>query len=184
MSRIAPIPPVDYTAEQRRLHEQLTKQRTNGIRGPFEVLMHVPEILGPMANFIDQLLLDTRVPHNLKEFAILAIARKYGAQFEWFAHEPRARNAGVTDDVIEAVRHGTRPDFTDPAEALVYEMVDEVVDNRRLGDELYARAVETLGEAAVVELVVLIGFYISIAVLLVSYDVEVPNGNPPLPELP
>ena len=33
-----------------------------------------------------------------------------------------------------------------------------------------------LGEAAVVELVALIGFYMMVAVLLVSYQVELPDG--------
>ena len=184
MARIEPIPPQRMTAEQRRLHEMIAARRTGGkVSGPFAVLLHAPEIGKPVAALIDQLLSDSRVPHKLKEIAILAIARKYTAQYEWFVHERRARRFGVDDAVIEAIRHRRHPDFGDPIEELVYDMTNEIVDARRLGDDHYARAVAALGEAAVVELVVLIGFYISVAVLLVSYQVEVPDsGAVPLSE--
>ena len=183
MARIAPIPPERMTDAQRRLAEKVMAQRgVDRVRGPFSVLLHAPEIGERVADFVDHFLSDTRVPHNLKELAILCMARRYTAQYEWFVHVGRARKAGVDDTAIEALRQGRRPDFTDADEALVYEMVEEIVEHRRLGDDAYARAVAALGEEPVVELIALIGFYHCISVLLVSYQVEVPEGNPdPLP---
>jgi 4-carboxymuconolactone decarboxylase len=125
---------------------------------------------------------DTRVPHKLKEIAILSIARKYTALYEWFAHERRARRLELDDGIIEAIRHGRRPAFEDGDQELVYDMANEIVDFRWLSDDHYARAVTALGAPAVVELVVLIGFYISAAVLLVSYQVGIPDGAVPLAE--
>ena len=55
----------------------------------------------------------------------------------------------------------------------------EILEAQRLSDDRYARAVKALGEPAVVELVSLIGFYIMVAVLLVSYEVEIPDGGTP-----
>ena len=78
--------------------------------------------------------------------------------------------------MIDAIRHNRRLDFHDADEALIYDMTNEIVAERRLGDDHYARAVAALGEAAVVELVALIGFYIMVAVLLVAYQVELPDG--------
>jgi hypothetical protein len=58
-------------------------------------------------------------------------------------------------------------------------MTSELLESRTLGDGRYARAVEALGEAPVVELISLIAFYTAIAIVLVSYQVEAPDGAPP-----
>ena len=183
MARIEPVPLNQMTPEQRRLHDEIAARRTGGkVSGPFAVLLHAPEICGPLSRFIDQLMSDTRVPHELKEIAILSIARKYTAQYEWFTHERRARRFGLDHGIIEAIRHREPPPFRDADQELVYDMANEIVDHRRLGDDHYARAVAALGAPAVVELGVLIGFYISVAVLLNSYQVGIPDGAVPLAE--
>jgi len=178
MGRIAPIPLDRMTAEQRALHDTIARQRSVGqVRGPFAVLLHAPDVGGRVSDMVDHLLSDTRVAHTLKELAIIVIARQYTAQYEWFIHARRARQVGLDPAVIDAIRHRRRPDFANANEALVYDMTLEIVEQRELSDDYYARAVAALGEPAVVELITLIGFYIGIAVLLVSFDVEVPDAG-------
>ena len=176
MGRIDPIPLDRMTAEQRSLHDVIAAQRSVGkVRGPFAVLLQAPDVGGRVSDMVNHLLSDTRVPHNLKELAIIVVARQYTAQYEWFIHARRAREVGVDAAAIEAIRHRRRPDFGDPDEALVYDMTMEMVERRRLGEIHYARAVAALGEPAVVELVALIGFYVMVALFLVSFEVEVPD---------
>ena len=67
-------------------------------------------------------------------------------------------------------------------EKIVYDVATELSVDRRLSDATYARAVETLGEQTVLDLVTIIGFYTMVAVVLVSIDVDIPDGGPkPLP---
>ncbi len=177
MARIEPIPLDRLSAEQKRIHDKILEQRSRKtIGGPLGALLHAPEICEPVADFVDHFLSDTRVPHKLKELAILIIARHYTARYEWFAHEPRARKHGLSDNVIEAIRARRKPDLKDPAEAAVYDMTSEIVERRELSDAHYAAAVAALGEAAVVELITQIGFYHAISIVLVSYRIEVPDG--------
>ena len=42
--------------------------------------------------------------------AILLEARLWDAQYEWWAHEPLARKAGLPDAIIENIRAGKRPE--------------------------------------------------------------------------
>ena len=180
MARIAPIALDQLSEAQRRLHERVAKAGRGAAAGPWAVLLRIPEVGERLAAVVEYLMSQTLVPHNLKRLAILTIAREYSAQYEWCVHEPKARAAGLADEVIEAIRNGGRPRFRDPDEALVYDMTAEIVRRRSLGAGLHARAVESLGEAPAVELITLIGFYIALAVLLVAYDVEAPNGAVPL----
>ena len=176
MARLEPIPPEQLSEEQRALHDTIAAQRSVGqVRGPFAVLLRTPDIGARVADMVDHMLSETRVPLLLKELAIIVIARHYTAQYEWFIHARRAGEAGIDLAVIDAVRHRRRPEFTDPLQELVYDMTLETVETGKLSDERYAEAVAAFGEEAMVELVALIGFYIMIAVFLVSFDVDVPD---------
>ena len=178
MARMDPIPLNQMTAEQRDLHDLIAKQRSRGqVQGPFAVMLQAPDVCERVAEMVDHLLQETRVSLPLKELAIITVARQYTAQYEWFVHARRAKQVGLDEAIIDAIRHRRRPDFNDATEALVYDMTLEMVEARRLGDELYARARETFGDAALVELVALIGFYIMIAVFLVSFEVPVPDPD-------
>jgi 4-carboxymuconolactone decarboxylase len=180
MARIAPIPKERMTAAQRHLHDRVASAGRGAAAGPWAVLLRVPEAGERLAGVVEHLMSETLVPQRLKRLAVLTIARAYRAQYEWAVHEPRARAAGLDGAVIEALRTGARPSFGDPKEALVYEVTSELVYARALHEPLYARAAETLGEAQMVELVALVGFYIALAVMLVAFDVEAPNGALPL----
>jgi 4-carboxymuconolactone decarboxylase len=178
MTRIAPVPRERMTAEQKKLADLIVSQGRRAEAGPFAALLHAPAVAERVAGFVDFFLSDTLVAHKLKELVILVIARDYTAQYEWFVHERRARAVGLDHAVIEALRVRKRPAFKDPNEALVHDMTAEILTQKRLSDAHYARAVAALGELAVVELITLIKFYIAIAVVLVSYEVEAPDGAP------
>ena len=178
MTRINPIPLDQMTVEQRELHDLIAKQRSRGqVQGPFAVMLQAPDICERVSEMVNHLLGETRVPLTLKELAIITIARQYTAQYEWYVHARRAKEVGVEDAVIDAIRHRRRPAFNSFNESLVYDMTLDMVEHRKLGDDLYASAIDAFGEPAVVELVALIGFYIMIAVFLVSFDVEVPDPD-------
>jgi len=183
MARIEPIPLERMTDEQRALHDLILSQRSRGkVQGPFAILLHAPDVGARVADLVQHFLGETRMEMKLKELAILCIARRYTARYEWFVHENRARNAGLSDAAIEALRGGAVPPFADDGEKLVYRMVEEIVERRKLSDERFAEAVAAFGEPATVEFIAFIGFYIMIAVVLTSFDVEAPDGAPdPLP---
>lgn len=183
MARIEPIPLERMTEEQRALHDRILAQRSRGkVQGPFAIMLHAPDVGARVADLVQHFLGETRMQMKLKELAILCIARRHTAQYEWFVHENRARNAGLSDAVIEAIRHREPPPFAEPAEELIHGMVEEIVEQRKLSEARFAAAVEAFGEPATVELIGFIGFYIMIAVVLTSFDVDAPDGAPnPLP---
>ena len=176
MARILPVPAADMTDEQRRVHDKILGQRRlTVLRGPFAVMLHAPDICEKVSDFVDHFMAETRISNVLTELAIIAVARQYNAQYEWFIHARRALEHGLDAGVVEAIRANRRPEFSDPEQELIYDMVNEIAEARALSDDHYARAVAAFGEAAVVELITLIGFYHAVSVLLISYQVEIPD---------
>ncbi len=182
MVRISPVPVDDMSDEQRRVHDKILDQLGIPVlRGPFAVLLHAPEICDKMSDFVIHFMSETRISQALKELAIITLARQYTAQYEWFIHAKQALAFGLDEAVVEAIRTNRRPNFSDPEQELIYDIVNEIAEDRKLSDDHYARAVTAFGAAAVVELIALIGFYHAVSVLLVSFQVDVPDIPGPAP---
>jgi len=126
----------------------------------------------------------SRLPDRLLEIAVLTVVATWRAQYAWCAHEPGARDAGLSTDVIEAIRRGdAQPPFERDDERTVYALVRELQTTKRISSATYARAHELLGEELLIELVVTVGFYTMTALVLDAFEVAVPAGQaPPFPE--
>ncbi len=123
---------------------------------------------------------DTTLAPRLSELAILVVARRWRAHYEWAVHVTEARRAGVPDAVIDAIKAGDPPVLTDPPDQVVYEFATAVAAEGRVSDEVYRLAVRELGERAVVELVAVIGYYTLVAFTLNVFDIPAPGGARPL----
>ncbi len=180
LMRVDPIPAERQSPDQKRVSELISAQRKAPVRGPFAVLLRTPELAEPFANFVDLSLSEatSRIPLRLKELAIIVIARGFTAQYEWFIHAPRAARYGIDERAIDDIRRRRTPRHLRDDEELVYDLVRELVDTRRLGDDSFARGQREFGEDGMVELVTLIGFYHAVSVVITAFDVEAPEGDP------
>ena len=170
--------------EQQAVASEVLKQSSAGLGGPYGMLIKSPELLKRYLLMTEYLRQKTSLPHRLNEMAILLEARLWDAQYEWWAHEPLARKAGVPDAVIEDIRAGKRPAAMQPDEAIVYDVVTEILNKRQLSDETFAKAKQTLGEQQVVDLVAVTGFYVMVSAVVIAGRIEIPGGGaPPMPVL-
>jgi 4-carboxymuconolactone decarboxylase len=170
--------------EQQAVAAEVMKQSSAGLGGPYGMLIKSPELLKRYLLMTDYLRQKTSLPHRLNEMAILLEARLWDAQYEWWAHEPLARKAGLSDAIINDIRAGKRPADMQPDEAVVYEVVTELLNKRQLPDEVFGRAKQMLGEQQVVDLVAVTGFYVMVSSVIIAGRIAIPNGGPsPMPVL-
>jgi 4-carboxymuconolactone decarboxylase len=113
------------------------------------------------------------------ELSILQVAHHAESAFQVAAHERIAYDAGFTHDQLAALRDGRQPELGDPAERTVWRTVDRLVTTGDLDDVAYAEAVSTLGEAATVELVTVVGYYLLLALQLRVFRVPVQDYRGP-----
>ncbi len=170
--------PDKLTARQREVLDAITAGPRGGARGPFAALLRSPELcekaqeLGAFCRF------GTSLGPRLSELAILVTAREWTAQYEWFAHARLAREAGLDEAVIDAIRDRRRPEGMAEDEAAIYDLATELYAAKRVSDAAYGRAVAALGEAGVVETIGVMGYYCLVSMVLNVSGVELPEGEP------
>ena len=168
----------------RPLADDILKVSSAALGGPYNALLRSPDMARRCFELLDYLRFKTSVNKRLNEFAILIQARLSNAQYEWWAHEPIARRAGLSDEVMADLRACRRPAQMQDDERLVFDFCIQLSLNHRVPDALWQEVVERMGEQVAVDLTVLSGTYVMVSMLLNATQVGIPNGGAePLQEL-
>jgi 4-carboxymuconolactone decarboxylase len=177
--RMPPIAAAALTDAQRKAIEEFKAARSAEVSGPFVPLLRSPEVMIRARAMGDYLRFRSALPPRLSEFVILLIARRWTQQYEWNAHEPLARQAGVRADVVAAIADGRRPDRMAADEEAVWTLVDEVHRNQSVSDAAYAKAVAGVGEQGVIDTLGLCGYYTLLAMVMNTARTPLPPGQKP-----
>jgi len=175
MTRIARPDRADLSADAQMVWDKIAGKRGD-VRGPYAVLIHTPDLAEKVADLGALLRFEGHLPGKERELAILATARTLGAAFEWVMHEPIAVKEGVSFETIELVRSLGSIDLLNPRERLIVQVVQSLCATLGVPDEMYQRAIKELGTPYVVELITLVGFYKMIALILIGFEVDLPEG--------
>src|SRR4051794_13203164 len=165
----------ELTPEQKELYGVVGRGRAQ-VAGPFGVWLRNP----PLADAANRVTLALRengkLDKRLFELIVLIAARAWGASYAWAVHEPVAVKAGLSPDVVEALKQQRKPDFKNADEWIIHEALTELLETRSLGQANYERLIEKFGVDLTIEIVSVAGFYGMIAAVLKSFDVPTPNG--------
>ena len=177
MARIARIEKKDdLSPEHHGVFDAIAESRGR-VQGPFPMLLHNPELAGRVAHLGAYVRFEMGLSQKLKELVILTVARELDCGFEWSVHAGHARAAGVSDECIESIRARTEPSGLTPEEACIRRYAQELLRSHRVSDATFAAVKEHLGDAGCMELSALIGYYVLLACVLNSMEVEPAEGG-------
>jgi len=172
MPRIPPLQPAQMAPDQRRIHDDILRTRGgHWFHGPYDALLQQPRIAGPAQELGNFLRFHTTLERRLSELAILIVARHWDCEFEWQQHAPLAERAGLTAQTIGAIRAGSVAAGLQVDEETVLRFAQSLLQQHRIADADYERAVQLLGTVGVVELTGLIGYYSFLATTLLAHDI-------------
>ncbi len=183
MARVPDIDVAGMTSEDRRIFDDIAGPRGGVVRGPFAIWMRNTALASAASHLGNQLRVSGTLDKRLFELMVLIIARRWSAQYEWFAHEQAASDSGVAPEIVEAVRAGKAPPLDRTDERMIYDLTIELLDRRMLSDGTYQRALAVFGLDLLIEIVAALGFYTMVAITLVAFDAPVPGNARPLPPL-
>ncbi len=150
-----------------------------GLIGPFNAFVHAPGVGRRLSSLGRVLRFETSIERRLSEVAIITVGARWKAEFEWWAHARMAREHGVAGEVVDAIGRGEEPPFEAGDERAVYTVARQLTVGGQLDQEVFDAARQLLGDAGVVELVSLCGYYTLVSFLLNAFAVPLPPGAAP-----
>lgn len=176
--RLPIIPPDKYTPEQQKAAEEFLAARKVPVFGPFEPLMHSPQVMSQARAMGDYLRYNSAIGNTLSELAILITAREWTQDYEWYVHYPIALKAGIRKEVADAIADGRRPVGMTEDEEIVYDFSTELHKNKRVSDKTFERADKRFGKKGVVDLTGINAYYTLLAMQMNAAQYQIPkDGN-------
>ena len=189
MSRLPDLRPEVLSAEQRELYDSIAggdrardasfrlTEADGSLVGPFAALLLNPAVGNAVQSVGTAIRFGGDLSPLVREVAILAVAAHHRSPFEWWAHEPIARRAGLDDAQIRDLYAGRTPAFDDERVTAAHALTVVLLAGEHPDDEVFGTAREALGKGGVMELVTLVGYYNLLAQLMDTFNIGVPAGE-------
>src|SRR5262245_63476090 len=103
-ARVPYVEREQLNAEGQEIYDRIRRDRNvPNVSLQFRALLHSPKAAGYLTSMGAQLRFQSAMPENLKELAIILVAREFNSDIEWTAHAALAAKAGVSEASIEAI---------------------------------------------------------------------------------
>jgi len=175
MARIPYVEPATAPAAVREVLERLPVKLNI-----FKLMAHAETNFRPLLQLGTSILSQQQLAGNFRELAILRVAQLSGAEYEWVQHVPIAHATGVTEVQVAALRRSEiDPACFNEVERLLLRFTTEVIRDVGASRNTFAAMQQHFSSREIVELVLAIGFYMTVARLMetTAIDLDPPAGT-------
>ncbi len=139
----------------------------------FAMLAHADSAFVPYLGFAGALLAQLELDPKLRELAILLVAARTGAEYEWVQHVGISRSLGIVDEQISAIERGElQAGCLDPDAQVVLRFAGEAL-SPRVSDATFAALSDRFPSRQIVELLLVIGSYHMLARVMTTLDIDI-----------
>ena len=176
MARVPYLDRSDLPEDRRHVYDRIAESR-GSVGNVFRAMLNSPDAAEVVAAVGEYARYGSALDPVAREIAVLSTARENGNDYEWAHHEPLAREAGVSDATIEAIRSGRAPMGLPPKEGIFAQAARELVRDGTLGDPTYQAVEHLIGRRGAVDLVVTVGYYTMLSRAIRALGVEIEGAE-------
>jgi 4-carboxymuconolactone decarboxylase len=114
---------------------------------------------------------------NLKELAIILVAREWNSALEWTGHAVLAARAGVSEASIEAIRMGKAPEGLTAQEQVIARFVHQLLRQKEVSDDIFEAARQLVDTKGVVDLALTCSYYTAVCLAQLVLKPEMEPGR-------
>jgi len=149
-----------------------------GVARNYAALLNNPDASAAMISLGTYARYNTPLDPRIKALAVLTAAREACGKYVWTVNQPAAKAAGLSDETIAAIHEYRAPAGFDANDAAVVQFVLEILRQHRVSDSTFQALQAMIGDDGVVDVLVVSGYYHTLAHSLQALDVDLPEGTP------
>ena len=177
MSRIPAVTRESIPEELRETFDEINSGPGGIGTGPMSILKHSPEMARRAIPLFEYVRNESTVPHQMRELAMLATARAKDCIYIWDRHVPIARESGLRNELVDALRDRQPLPSLSAGEAAVINLANEFFTGSKVGESTFKAAHDEFGAQGLVELVTLMGFYAMLAFNANTVDLQLAHAS-------
>jgi 4-carboxymuconolactone decarboxylase len=165
-------------AEGQEIYDTIRRDRNSANVGfQFRAMLHSPKAAGYLTSLGSQLRFKSALPEDIKELAIILVAREWNSRIEWTGHSQLAAKAGVSAESIEAIRTRKAPEGLTEKEQVIARYVQQLLREKEVSDQNFAAASKLLGDKGVVDLTLTVCYYTSLGLAQLALKPDMEAGK-------
>jgi 4-carboxymuconolactone decarboxylase len=178
MARVPYVAREELDADVQVIYDRIREDRGAAEVGlQFRALLHSPEAAGYLTSMGATLRFKSAMPDDLKELAIILVAREWDSGIEWTGHAVAAARAGISDESIEGIRTGKAPGCLAGQQADIARFVQQMIREKDVSDENFEAVRAFLGDRGVVDLTMTVSYYTALALAQIALRPEMGEGR-------
>ncbi|CAH1650112.1 4-carboxymuconolactone decarboxylase [Hyphomicrobiales bacterium] len=176
MSRFE-IAETDWDERQQAFAGRMRGGARGKIGGPFLNLLPSPDLAQRVADLGEWLRFKGSLAADVRELVTLAAAEFWRCPYEWLAHAPLARKAGLDVTALAGLARGESDESLTSSQRVALEAARAVLRSGKLDDAQFQRVAEVFGREGALEIICLCGYYGLLAMVIHSghADAEQPD---------
>lgn len=169
----------EHVAPAFREMYQRSEEQGREVLNIVKLLANCPQMGPEYLRFAGSVLRGENVPMKLRELATLRVGNLAGADYEFLHHIPLGVSAGLTRKQIDEIGDWEESAEFDEQERIVLRYTDEIARDNSVTDETFAKLRGFFSEHDVMELTLVIGYFIMLCRILVALQLELEPGFKP-----
>ncbi len=169
--RYQEVPVDEMSAEMKRAYD-FTVQLRGQVPGPHKIWLANPKLSKTIVPTGAYYQTESSLTKAEIEIATSVINGAWGAAYGNYEHEIIGEQQGhLPPEKVQALIAGLPTSFDDPRQQVVYELASTLAHKRVVPQGLFRRAQERVGDAGIVDVTALMGWFTTVSLTLMAYDV-------------
>jgi 4-carboxymuconolactone decarboxylase len=180
VNRRIPLLPVEKWGKEEQAAFKIMESEATAATGAASnasmTLANHPKLAAATFALGRHLLLESTLPHRLRELVTLRVSWRLKSEYEWHHHVRFIKKMGVTDVEIDAVKRGSEEKNWTAEERAALRLADELCDHGKVTDATWNELCKTLDRHQMMDLVFTVGQYVMLAWSFEALQIEIePN---------
>lgn len=175
MARLQSITRKDQVAQKdQAVFDSIVASR-GAVQGPFTMFLHSPEIAGRVAHLGAYVRFEGSLDMRVRVLAAMTVGLEYEAMYIWGAQTSAARQLGVPEPTITAIRENHSRGMS-PEDAEIVDFTRQLLRKHRVDDAMANAMRKRLGDDQFIQLTGAIGYYALLAMTVNACELAPASG--------